>query len=209
MTNPKLYSSEELDTCVGFNVINLGTFEQQFFSASTLFTVLSQNDMNWSDDYTIRMQITDWRLVAARDAALSIYHFGKALHAIRSFAGASKQYGGKLNAVELKKVKILFDQNFPDITSMRHAISHAGELAENPRVYAEHVLKENAQGDGFFIAAGASQGLALNGVNLSIPWRGKMITVGIGQDTADTLALVRQGVSDALSGKFTGSNMNR
>src|SRR5262245_13588954 len=68
-----------------------------------------------------------WQFIAARDAAMTVYHFGIILHAIRSQLG---RYPTLLAAVNTKKIKEAYTRflhAFPRAELIRHCIAHTAD----------------------------------------------------------------------------------
>jgi hypothetical protein len=74
-----------------------------------------------------------WRFIAARDAAMSVYHFSYVLELIRSAAKQSPSMTDVIDHKALKAERRAFLEIFPFAVRMRHAIAHHSDLFENER----------------------------------------------------------------------------
>lgn len=72
-----------------------------------------------------------WSYIAARDGAMTLYHFEKAL----GVATSNLKLVGALSALmdwpAIEKTKSDFKKLFPKAKAMRHAIAHVGELTQD------------------------------------------------------------------------------
>lgn len=65
--------------------------------------------------------------VPARDGAMTIYHFGKALGQVRERYGLSPRLRERVFADELKVAWKLFNSQFPHFNEIRNSVAHAAE----------------------------------------------------------------------------------
>ena len=79
-----------------------------------------------------------WPLVAARDAAMTIYHFGILVSAIQTRIGLCPTLMPYFDRAMMKTARRRFNQHFSRSTRLRHAISHAAETLENPQQFKRH-----------------------------------------------------------------------
>lgn len=133
---------------------DLQRYITDFAAAISLMDIPVPEPKPNSDDHTTIIQ---WHFIAARDGAMSVYHFGKTLHALHS------SYGSLLptlwKAVDTNQFKIawrLFDSQFPHIDLIRHAVAHSGELTRTPKDYEQNVVTGAYTGHGIKMGAGAS-----------------------------------------------------
>ena len=82
-----------------------------------------------------------WQSMAARDGALSIYHFGRAIEGLKN----SLRFCPTLNAkVDHKKIRIAaksFDATFPNNIAIRAAVAHVADFSKTPQDKFFHAVK--------------------------------------------------------------------
>lgn len=74
----------------------------------------------------------EWSLIAARDASMSIYHFGKTLAALRRQIGMCPTLSPHFDHSKMRAASRAFRQYFRQHERVRHAISHHAELISSP-----------------------------------------------------------------------------
>jgi hypothetical protein len=134
-----------------------------------------------------------YRMIAARDGALNIYHFGRSLAAIRNQLGACRS----ITNIDRKKVREagkVFRLHFPHVDSVRHAIVHAGELYNTPAKMENEELKRHTS----FGAAGGTLMSALSERTYSIGFEGEVFSVTLDNQTISILITIRNSVDSAF-----------
>ena len=112
-----------------------------------------------------------WRFIAARDAGMTIYHFGVILDAIHKRIGTCLTLVPHLDKPTMSKATEEFANRFPTQEAARNAIGHAAEMIESP-----DQLRRNIMGNIFVRDS-------LLGRNLSMTWKGKLLSVEISDAT--------------------------
>lgn len=87
-----------------------------------------------------------WMLMAARDGAMTIYHYGMSVQAIDALLKQCPALEALVDQDALKQSRKLFSESFPSFALIRHAVAHAGDVGKNPAWFNKH-----ASGDGFEI----------------------------------------------------------
>jgi hypothetical protein len=132
----------------------------------------------------------EWRQMAGRDAAMSLFHFQRTLEALRQKAlreGTTLRKG-----VDFGKLRIawkLYDSQFKDVVRMRHTVGHEAEFyssleartlhSGNPNVFVEFLMTDST---------------------LSMSSHGRLVSVEVSQKTVDKLERIKTLVVEAFSG---------
>ena len=116
----------------------LGWYEQQFRHALALFNGCEQGrsplpaNPNDIPKYPIIESewhtLNAWQTIAARDGALSIYHFGQALAAIPPWLGNCPTVRGLVSHDALRLARKSFVAALPSYDALRHAVGHAADF---------------------------------------------------------------------------------
>jgi hypothetical protein len=95
-----------------------------------------------------------WRLVAAREAAMAVYHYSCTFESISFGVHRCPAIKTRMKHRPFTMARKLFSKHFPNAEMMRHAISHTAEMAatveslkENASKYRRHfgtVIPEDA-----------------------------------------------------------------
>jgi hypothetical protein len=97
---------------------------EEFFAALLLF----ENCKDFkSHDVIVSRSLKSLPFLAARDGAMTIYHFGKVLHLIRGSFHLAPTLVKLVDTKILKEITKDFERDFPLYMKMRNAIAHAGE----------------------------------------------------------------------------------
>lgn len=94
-----------------------------------------------------------WTTLAARDGAMSIYHFAKAMEAGTDFSGCPS-LGATVDHKALRLVRKLFASRFPHFLPMRHALAHKAELTGSVQQIDENSIKGDFDNFGVRIEGG-------------------------------------------------------
>jgi hypothetical protein len=115
--------------------------------------------------------------IAARDAALSLYHFGCSLNAMRKQIPASASHAGKVDALKVRNARKQFQSDFPHIDNVRHGVAHAGELYETPEKMKANQPTER-RGATFLIAefSPSHYGVSIHGTLFTVQLEAGSIT---------------------------------
>lgn len=136
-------------------LFGINRFVQDFGAAASLFEFCRAHSSQLP---------APWMLVAARDGAMSIYHFGKSLEAIRAGFGRCPTYRKAVEHTKLKQGSKDFEAAFPGFIKLRHAIAHNAELGETKEKAAANAAKGPFDQFGVNIGEGASIGIG-NGLS--------------------------------------------
>lgn len=69
-----------------------------------------------------------WCSLAARDGAMTIFHFGKAMEGIKASIRTCPSVEAKMDRSLLRSATNLFRTSFPNFEAVRHGVAHAAEL---------------------------------------------------------------------------------
>jgi len=69
-------------------------------------------------------------MMAARDGALTIYHFGSTIDGIRKSLRSCPALSGPIDRQKLTNAGKLFEAKFPGYIAIRHVVSHYGDFSK-------------------------------------------------------------------------------
>jgi hypothetical protein len=142
-----------------------------------------------------------WSQIAARDGALTIFHFGKTVDAMH---GTIKRIPSLFATTNLDAVNPLFRQHFPRFEAIRHAVGHEAEFINSPRKRAKHSTDQpfkNAMIDApeeTFISG------MLEGNIFTSTFEGKPLSYEVSRKTLANLDAVKNAVYDAFEPIVSG-----
>jgi hypothetical protein len=125
-------------------------------------------------------QARQWAHIAARDAAISVFHIHHVLEALKVHApkiGATLRSDVDTDAI--KKARALFKQNFPSAEMLRHGVTHSAQNAKDPSKAEFNAIKladgnrmedyeGSLVGDFFALTVGGKlESMRLNSVSLA------------------------------------------
>lgn len=81
-----------------------------------------------------------WRVMAARDGAISIFHFGKTIQALHKNLKLAPTLDLQLNHMILKEGSQEFRTSFPGYEAIRHVIAHVAEFSSTKEQKSAHSI---------------------------------------------------------------------
>jgi hypothetical protein len=186
---PLAPEEEEICGCVAANRMNLHRFLGEFTLAVQLFELLERGGGPPSVGVSGGVFI-QFRMIAAKEGALSIYHFGNSLGALRKQVVMCPRTRNLTDTAKLKEAFGLFNKYFPHANNIRHAIAHAGEVWASPAKAREHRQKEHYASAGIASAAGGFRIAVLYERTYSVGWEGKVFEVHMDVSTIQKLTEV-------------------
>jgi hypothetical protein len=140
-----------------------------------------------------------YRIIAARDGALNIFHFGCSLEAVQKQLPTCPALARKTSAVGIRNAVKKFREYFPHCDNVRHAVAHTGEQAKNPRVMRQNEQKASHEGHGFSTSAGGQLVQAIYERTYTVTLKGDFFTVQLDPEETKKLTHVRYLVDFAFA----------
>jgi hypothetical protein len=123
------------------NLGSLERFVEEFEAALALFTEAGTITLTRPRERASRYG--HWRFIAARDASMTIYHFGKVRSTIPGLVTKVPAIDDKADKQLLGESGSLFETEFPDWAGVRKGIAHRGDFTKSPKRIDEHRTDEN------------------------------------------------------------------
>lgn len=79
-----------------------------------------------------------WKFMAARDGAMTVFHFGKTLQAINDQVFPCGPILSLINENALRQAAKQFGKDHPRFEAVRHSIAHLAEFKANAAIMQEH-----------------------------------------------------------------------
>lgn len=118
------------------SVMALSRINESVVSAIALFDFSRQQSESFSVEQRWRdsrlFLPNEWERLAASSAAVAAYNFRRALISIGPAVGKIPEWRGIVNLREFGKIEKKFDEEFPEISNIRHSISHP-EFYRDPK----------------------------------------------------------------------------
>jgi len=135
-TPPSTREISEFDWTFRHELTNLESYSKDFAFALQLFDYCQAecNKIYTNPNHPSEPKVfdshkfTSWQFIAARDGAMSIYHFGKTYEDIRKTIKENLNMFSYIDDRKLKESGKLFRELFPNFEAVRHAVAHAGDL---------------------------------------------------------------------------------
>jgi hypothetical protein len=132
------FSLRELAT----NVAQLGTGPKLFDFCTDKIKALVSDDPNRSKETMNNVYLFNgWRVLAAHDGCMVVFHFGNTMGGIKALAHATPSISSVIDREKLGLATRLFSQHFHDFEPARHAVAHAGELKVDPASWKENAAR--------------------------------------------------------------------
>lgn len=138
-------------------------------------------------------QYSEWQRIAARDCALTIFHFSKTMGAVDGYWPKSiPSLKGKIDFPLKKQAERELSAAFPFADGLRHTVAHQAEFATPTRI-AEHMISGPYNGFDMYLEEGATVSVSedLSDDIYASTFEGKMIHIAINDGTVAKLSGVR------------------
>ena len=160
----------------------LSKYAEDFFHAVALFDIAGANAQRVMSAQPINRVMFDrfvqWQFIAARDGAMTIFHFAKSLDALKASVGDCAPVSGHIDHNDFRAARRKFREAFKDFEPVRHAVAHSGELAKNAKSRARNAFSGNHSGPGIEIEG--STGVMINsqlvGRTFTNTYEGKIVS---------------------------------
>jgi hypothetical protein len=130
---------------------SLGRFERRFSLALMLFDFSHDENSRLGADVSMGRAdfgtldaktntLSGWQMMAAREGAMTIYHFGQTVEAIGSNLKACPTLCGLADHSTLRVAKKLFNATFPDYDAIRHVVAHMADFSATQKMKASHSI---------------------------------------------------------------------
>jgi len=142
----------------------------------------------------------DWNMLTAEAAAMTVFHFVKAVEALKAAYATLPELHDTLSAKDLKAAAGSGDRDFPGIVGIRDWIAHQAQVALDP-AFKERRL---SQGDfdtsamSFRNVTDALIGPCLNERALEVVIAGKTVAIEISEAMADKIDAIASSIFDAM-----------
>jgi hypothetical protein len=186
---------QSVKVCVFKNLLFLQIFAEQFKTAIALFDMIQRAE---APHNVLRNEYHAYRMIAARDGALSIFHFKCCLESIRKQLPRSRSLSALVDKVKIRDELKRFSVLFPHADSARHAIAHAGEIFKSPEWMKQHGMKVPKYGPGFAVDEGGYLLSALHDRTYSVGNRGEVFSATLDHIALSNLRSIHSAVQDAF-----------
>ncbi|ETR78973.1 hypothetical protein X566_04625 [Afipia sp. P52-10] len=202
--NYQIFPQEEINATsdVIHLVDELRSYCKDFLAALILF---ENFQVLKSEDNAVSDALRRLPFLAARDGAMTIYHFGKVLHIIRSSFRATPTLLELVDTDLLKQVEKDFDRYFPLYFKMRQAVAHAGE---NLAPSMDHGIKGPVDIPGFVKSDAGTTVIrsAINGREFIYTFEGEAVSYSISGDSLNQLCVTTEKVYTAFAKAYRPEN---
>jgi hypothetical protein len=140
-------------------------------------------------------------MTAARDGALTIYHFGCAIEGLTASLPLCPALNALVNRQQLKIASKIFKAAFPGDTAIRHVVAHVADFSMTPDQKEHHAVKGAFTSGGF--GSTDPQGVTwlrgnLNENRYTISFQGKAFTYELSSATVNKLRSIKERIYSAF-----------
>lgn len=132
-----------------------------------------------------------WELIAARDGAASIFHFGKALADFSETIEKTSLLASAAKRPALKEAYVLFNRYFRGFEGIRNATAHSAETAREAQS-RKHAIRGPHKGETFEIGPTTTfytNGL-IDGDAFKVTYEGRLLSYRLRLETATRLRTI-------------------
>jgi hypothetical protein len=138
---------------------------------------------------TTRSTLSEWTLIAGRDAAMTVYHFAETIEATKLLLHECPPLKAMVDWKEIRKAQKRFSAAFPQYEMIRHAVAHDGELADSPKAFKKNSHSGEYQKGGLSIDEGSTniRFTGSLGGELAVTIKGSILTFALNDYTLEKL----------------------
>jgi hypothetical protein len=183
---------------VDFNRMSLGLFFKEFQNSAALFELLERG----GGPPTVGIfggVFVQFRIIAARDAAMNLFHFRSSLQGLTRQIPHCPSYGSSQTLGKISGALVRFDQYFPKTDNIRNAIAHAGQLNNAPSKMKGNEQRKQRRANGIESGPG---GIFLHGLferTYTIGKSGKLLSLQVDGSSIMKIAETVQLVNSAFA----------
>jgi hypothetical protein len=182
----------------------LGVYERRLLLAVYLFEYSKQAAYEISDFATLEHALWTtggWQSIAARDGALSIYHFGHAIKGLQNSMHACPTLNQQVENKKIKAALKIFESAFPDNIEIRNAVAHVAESSKTLEAKTANSVKGPFRKKLF--SSEDPEGVTwlpgnINGCTYAVTLRGKVYTYELNLESAAKLRTVKMQIFSAF-----------
>jgi hypothetical protein len=86
-------------------------------------------------------RLRDWQLIAARDGAMTIFHFGMTMKGVKKSLDNLPLTRAMVSKPTLASARDNFRKFFPRFEALRHSVAHAGEKSTSRELLNKHAVR--------------------------------------------------------------------
>jgi len=170
---------------------NLRSYCEDFESAVALFNFSGVHKRMWmnSPHKGMARQFGSWRLLAARDGAMSIYHFAKTLGGVDNWSRQSDVIQSHINKEKIREARRLLREKFPRLEAIRHSVAHRAEITSSQRWVDTHAFSGSFKNDALSIE-NSKNVIILNPLSNNVfttTWEGTIIEYEVSKTSSEAL----------------------
>jgi hypothetical protein len=187
----------------------LAGYERRLLSAVYLYEHSRQAEWEITDFPTrehASWTTHHWTMMAARDGALTIYHFGSTIDGIKRSLPSCPALNGQVDRQKLRNTSKLLNAKFPGYIAIRNVVSHYGDFSKTMAAQTSHAVKGPFMAGGFGSEEQAGVTYLAGNINedrYTVTFDGKAFTYRLNRSAVVALSEVRELAYSAFSAAAT------
>lgn len=176
----------------------LGLYQRHFMLAVYLFEYSTQAAFEIADFAILEDSLWTtggWQMMAARDGALTIYHFGRAAEGLQNSLSFCPALSEQIDRKQVSSAIRSFQSAFPHNIDIRNAISHVADSSSTLTQKLSHAILGPFKTKRFSSEDPNSLTWLpgnLNGTTYAVSLKGKIFTYEVDRNNAEILRNVKQ-----------------
>lgn len=138
-------------------------------------------------------EISDWRFIAARDGAMTLYHFSEVMQFLRNVRARSVSLYENLDHDIYKQANQKMESLVPNLEKIRHSVAHVTDKTRSVELHDKHALRESHKGLGIAVEGSVKITItdSFHGNNFSHNWEGQILSYEVSHKTFLKLAEIK------------------
>lgn len=187
----------------------LGLYERHLLLAVYLYEYSTRAALEITDFTKLELALWTtggWQSMAARDGAMTIYHFGCTIDGIKNSLPANPTLNRKVDRRKLKDASNIFRASFPGYLALRHVVAHVADLSKTLEKKVSHAVKGRFA-KGLFRSDDPNGvtwlGGNMNGCTYAVTYEGEAFTYDLNKESVEKLRSIKNRIYSAFDGPQT------
>lgn len=177
----------------------IGTFEAAVELFDKFWDEQKQSDSTGIHYETSLSRRSQWKIILARDGAITIYHIGTLISSVMQTVHNLPSLASYINKTMLRSAKKEFFSEFPKLTKIRHAVGHGPELFKDSNASSKNMFSGKFKNEHFDIEHDNFGGIdLLSHCCYGTTINGEFLTYDISNESLQKLQTLQRSIDNAL-----------
>jgi hypothetical protein len=180
---------------LGLALVHMDTFADNFVDDLKLFDFCEGQP---NADASAALTLVKWRMVAARDGSMNIFHFYRAMKSAEKNLAKCPSLSGQVDRKKMKEANKMFSTHFPRFEEIRNSVGHAADNLLHPDKNEKHNIRGGARDGHIWVGEVTRSATGLFGRTFTTTYEGALVSYEVSPDTLIKLLAVKRAFFSAF-----------